>query len=135
MTRSLLFVALVLSGFGTDEPQPLSVRALFGSQTQSLQRHIVTVEGVVRDVVTVPGTSIWGGSGCATYGRSTFMLEDGTGIVPVEVIASCNQAADASPKNGEVLRVTGPVHVLDNDLPRRVSIKATKIEALEDARL
>jgi hypothetical protein len=134
MTRSLLFIALVLSGFGTSEPQQISVRALFSSQTQSLQRHIVTVEGIVRDVVTVPGSSIWGGSGCATYGRSTFMLEDETGLVPVEVIESCNQTADASPKNGESIRVTGSVHVLDSDLPRRVSIQATKIEALEDNR-
>lgn len=126
-TRGLLFVALALSGYGTSEPQETSIRALSNSQPQGFQRHIVTVEGVVKDVVLVPDSSIEEGNGCVA-----FMLQDKTGMVPIEVLEFCNHAVDGLPRDGEYIRVTGPVHVLDGDLPRRVRIQATKIETLKD---
>lgn len=69
---------------------------------------------------------------CLLYGRASLVLEDETGSLPVVVLGSCNPgAAEALPKDGDLVRVTGFVQVLKSDPPRDVRVQATAIQILE----
>ena len=66
------------------------------------------------------------------YGGVSFILEDETGLVPVEVLGNCKPgAAEALPRDGDRVRVTGFVQVLKGDAPRDVRVLATVIHILE----
>jgi hypothetical protein len=48
------------------------------------------------------------------------------------VLGSCNPAAaEALPKDGDLVRVTGFVQVLTGDAPRDIRVQATAIQILE----
>lgn len=124
-----LGLLLCISLVHASEPQPVSIQTLLSPQAMSYQRRMVTVEGVVKAVSIQ--TTAWT-SRCTLYGRGAFLLEDDTGIIPVEVLGSCfSGAADASPKDGDRVRLTAIVHVLQSDPPRQVRLQAMNIHLLE----
>ena len=47
-----------------------------------------------------------------TYGQATFNLDDGTGILPVEVISRCGRQPSPLPNNGDEVHLTVSIHVL-----------------------
>ncbi len=60
------------------------------------------------------------------------MLEDDTGSLPVVILGSCYpDAADALPKDGDQVRVTGVVQMLKSEPPRDVRVQASQIQILE----
>lgn len=70
-------------------PKQVSIQMIV-AEGSSIQRHHVTLQGVVNDLQVLPSPSRRGYGNCLlTYGQATFGLDDGTGILPVEVIGSC----------------------------------------------
>lgn len=66
------------------------------------------------------------------YGRATFVLEDETNSLLVEVLGGCKPSAvDVLPKDGDRVRVTGLVQVRKSEAPRDVRLLATAIQILE----
>ncbi len=126
---SLLVVAVLLSGFGADTSEPVSIETVLSWNVTSYQRHTVTVEGVARAVIHLPPVA---NIRCRVlYGRAAFMLEDEAGIVPVEVLGNCTPSAyNGLPQEGDRVRVTGIVEVMSTNLPRQVRIQATSIQVL-----
>lgn len=50
----------------------------------------------------------------------------------MEVLESCSpNALDVLPKEGETVRLTGTVHVLNSDFPRHVIVEAATIQILD----
>jgi hypothetical protein len=69
---------------------------------------------------------------CLLYGRAAFLLEDETGIIPVEVLGTCHpHVVEVLPHNGDHVRITGLVQVLKSEAPRHVRIQAMTIQILE----
>jgi len=129
MTCNLLVASLLLSAADASEPEQLSIQTLLSPQATSYQQRLVTLEGVTSALQTLPVSP---GRLCLLYGRASFVLGDETGSLPVEVLGSCKpSAADALPKDGDRVRVTGHVHVLKSEAPRDVRIQATRIQILE----
>lgn len=115
-------------------PEQVSIQTLL-AQAPSHHLHVVTLQGVTRGIEITPPfpfTAFSGEVGCVLYGRATFILEDGTGSLPVVVLGSCSpQAVDTLPKDGDVVRMTAMIHVLTTDLPVRVQAQATEIRILD----
>jgi len=66
------------------------------------------------------------------YNIASFTQKDETDSLPVVVLGSCNPAAaEALPKDGYWVRITGFVQVLKSDPPRDVRVQATAIQILE----
>ncbi|MDH5348950.1 MAG: hypothetical protein OEY60_12245 [Nitrospira sp.] len=65
------------------------------------------------------------------YGRAAFILDDETGILPLEVLGHCNpNAYDGLPQDGDRVRVTGIVEVMSSHLPRQVRIQAMSLQVI-----
>jgi len=108
-----------LSYAGT--PEQVSIQMIV-AEGSSIQRHQVTLQGVVTDLQALPGPS----RNCMlTYGQATFTLDDGTGILPVEVIGRCWRQPSPLPKNGDEVRLTAIIQVLNTDLPLRLLAQTT----------
>lgn len=124
---------LSVSSVSAGDPERVSIQTLLSPQATTYQRRAVTLEGVTSELQVLPPSR--GGKDCPVlYGRAVFMLEDETGIMPVEVFGTCNpQAADALPHDGDHVRITGPVQVLKSEPPRQVRIQAMTIQILESA--
>ncbi len=133
MTIGFLTTSLFLNPAGAIEPERVSIQTLFSLQATSYQQRLVTLEGVTSTLQIVPPFYFSSHrTRCLLYGRASFVLEDETGSLPVVVLGSCNPGvADALPKDGDRVRVTGIVQVLKSDLPRDVRVQATRIEILE----
>ena len=131
MTWSLLSVSLFLSPVGAAEPEQVSIHMLLSPQGISYQQHLVTIKGVINALQILPPTV--GGRKChVLYGQATFVLEDETGSLTVEVLGGCTPSAmEALPKNGSHVRVTGHVHVRKSEPPRDVRVQVTQIQLLE----
>ncbi len=130
--RSLLMLSVLLcpSRVSAGDPEHVSIQILLSPQATSYQRHTVTVEGVIRDLqVLSPSAARY----ClAIHGRASFVVEDETGSVPVDVLGACHPNADDTlPKEGDRVRITGLVHVLTSDAPRQVRIQAGTIQIVE----
>jgi hypothetical protein len=66
------------------------------------------------------------------YGQATFIVDDGTGSLPMYVLPSClPQAGAALPKDGDVVSVRAVIFVLGTELPVRVRAQATDIRILD----
>jgi hypothetical protein len=114
MTCSLL-VASLLSPVNAAEPEQVSIQTLLSPQATSHQQHLVTLKDVTSALQIVPPffDSPYRGKLCLLYGRASFVLEDETDSLPVDVLGSCNPSAvKALPKDGDRVRVTGIVQVL-----------------------
>ena len=127
---------LGVSSVSAGDPEQVSVQTLFSPRVLSYQQHAVTVEGVIQNLqVFSPFDRTNGRSApakCLLYGRATFLLEDETGIIPVEVLGSCHpRVVDLLPHNGDHVRITGLVQVLKSEAPRHVQIQAMTIQILE----
>jgi hypothetical protein len=111
-------------------PEQVSIQALF-AQAPSYQLHTVTLQGGISELQFLPPTPA--GKCRLLYGRATFILDDGTGSLPVEMPGSCflPPPTYAPPKNGDVVRVTAVIHVLNSDLPPRLRARATDIKILD----
>lgn len=133
LTLSVLLCAGTVHG---GDPERVSIHVLLSPQATSYQRHAVTIEGLTSDLQTLsPSVGTYSPSRpalCPLYGRASFMVEDDTGMLPVDVLGSCNPNAFAAlPKEGDRVRITGLVHVLKTEAPRHVRIQAMTIQILE----
>ncbi|MBX3301043.1 MAG: OB-fold nucleic acid binding domain-containing protein [Nitrospira sp.] len=128
---------LSVSSVSASDPERVSIQTLFSPQALSYQQHAVTVEGVIQDLqVLSPFDRTNGRSApakCLLYGRAAFLLEDETGIIPVEVLGTCHpHVVELLPHNGDRVRITGLVQVLKSEAPRQVRIQAATIQMLEE---
>lgn len=128
LTLTMLLCASAVSG---GDPEHVSIQTLFSLRALSYQQHAVTVEGVTSELQVLPPSR--GGKHCpALYGRAVFMLEDETGIIPVEVLGTCHpKVVDLLPHDGDRVRITGLVQVLKSEAPRQVRLQAMTIQILE----
>jgi len=139
MTKLLILGVLLCASTVTGgDPEHVSIQTLFSPRVLSYQQHAVTVEGVVQDLqVLSPFDRTNGRSApakCLLYGRAAFLLEDETGIIPVEVLGSCHpHVVDVLPHDGDRVRITGLVQVLKSEPPRHVRIQTMTIHMLESA--
>jgi hypothetical protein len=110
-------------------PEQVPIQALLSAQAASYQKHQVTLVGVAGDIAIAP-PYLLPKCGRLLYGQATFMLDDGTGSLPVDVFGSCvgPKAVDELPQNGNRVRVTAVIEVLATDSPRRVRARATEIQ-------
>lgn len=106
-------------------PQQMSIQRIV-AEGSSIQRHHVTLQGVAHDMHALPSPSRRGYGTCVrTYGQATFSLDDGTGILTVEVIGSCGPPPGPLPQNGDEVRLTAIIHVLNTGLPLRLLAQTT----------
>ncbi len=112
--------------------EQLSIQTLL-AQAASYELRIVTLRGVIKDMQVKPPTL--SNYKCSMlYGQATFILDDGTGSLPVDVLPSClPQAAAALPKEGDVVSVSAVIFVQRTELPIRVRAQATEIRLVPDA--
>jgi hypothetical protein len=102
-------------------PEPVSIQKVV-AEGSSIQRRQVTLQGVVHDLQVLASPS----RNCLlTHGQATFNLDDGTGILPVEVISRCGRQPSPLPNNGDEVHLTVIIHVLNTDLPLRLLAQAT----------
>ena len=135
---SLFVPAFLLNPANAAEPERFSIETLLSPQATSYQQHQVTLEGVMSVLQIIPPivrSYSPHSKPCLLYGRASFVLEDETGLLSVVVLGNCNPgAAEALPKDGDRVRVTGLVHVLKGDAPRDIRVQATSIQILESHR-
>lgn len=68
------------------------------------------------------------------YGEATFVLEDDTGSLPVEVLTGCRSPAAASlPKEGDQVVLSAVIYISKGEMPMRVWAQATEIRLISDA--
>lgn len=128
MTSSLLTASLFFCPADAAEPERVAIQMLLSPQATSYQQRLVMLEGVVHALQTEPPFP----GRCLLHGRATFVLEDETGSLPVEILGSCKPSAvEALPKDGDRVRITGIVQVLKSAAPRDVRVQATQIQILE----
>lgn len=136
MMRSLLIGTMLFHPTmgKAGEPEYVSIQTLLSPQAASYQRHMVTVQGVANNIEIIPAAPPRPRKQpcLLVYGRATFSLDDETGSLPVEVLGSCSpNALEMLPKEGETVRLTGTVHVLNSDSPRHVIVQAATIQILD----
>jgi len=135
IAHSLFVPVLLLNLADAAEPERVSIQTLLSPQATSYQQHLVTLEGVMSTLQIIPpivGSYSPRSKPCLLYGRASFVLEDETGSLPVVVLGSCNPgAAEALPKDGDRVRVTGIAQMLKSETPRDVGVQATVIQILE----
>jgi len=120
----------ILSTSGAIEQ--LSIQTLL-AQAPSYELHIVTLRGVIREMYAMPPIGP-GKYGCLLDGRATFVLEDNTGSLPVEVLGNCRpQAAASLPKDGDQIVLSAVIYISKGEMPMRVWAKATEIRLIPDA--
>jgi hypothetical protein len=131
LSYSLIVAALLLSPAHAAEPERVSIQKLLSPQATSYQQQLVTLEGVTSQLQLLPPAS--GVKKCPIlYGRATFMLETETDSLPIEVLGGCKPSAvEVLPKDGDLVRVNGIVHVLKSEAPRNVRVVTTQIQILE----
>jgi hypothetical protein len=135
LSLSLLLCASTVHG---GDQEQVSIQTLFSLRVLSYQQHAVTVEGVIQDLQVLSpfdGTTVPSGPAkCLLYGRAVFLLEDKTGIIPVEVLGTCHpHVVELPPHNGAHVPITRLVQVLKSEAPRHVRIQAMTIQMLESA--
>lgn len=118
---AMLLTCWTLSYAGA--PEQVSIQKIV-AEGSSMQRHQVTLQGVVHDLQAVPSRRGYGNC-LLTYGQAIFSLDDGTGILSVEVIGRCGRQPSPLPKNGDQVRLTAIIQVLNTDLPLRLLAQAT----------
>ena len=128
MGTGIILMCWTLSYAGA--PKQVSIQTLV-AQAPSYESHLVTLQGIVSDMEIRPSTRT---RACHVVdGRATFTVEDETGSIPVEVQGVCGRplADGALPKNGDTVRLTAHIHLLNRDLPVRLRAKAATITILD----
>jgi len=128
----VMFMAFTPSLAGATEP--LSILTLL-NQAPSYQLRVVTLRGAVKNMhATPPFYAMMHEAGCLIHGQATFVLEDETGSLPVEVFGSCSpESATALPKDGDRIIVSAVVHVSKGEVPARVWAQATELHIAPNA--
>lgn len=129
----ILLLTMVVTSYMTavyaGTPEQVSIQHLL-AQAPSYDLHVVTLQGVTRDLQILPPLPL---PKCGLVdGRATFTLDDGTGSIVVEVLGSCSRRVlDPLPKDGNVVRMSATIHLLNTNLPFRVQAVADTIQVLE----
>ncbi len=132
----ILLLAIVLPSHMSivyaGDPELISIQNLL-AQAPSYHLRSVMLEGIARDVQVMPTTPQRFPRGtCVTYGRATFSLDDGTTILPVEVMGSCSpRAAEMLPKDGDRVRLTAIIQLLTTNLPVQVRAQSAEIVVID----
>jgi hypothetical protein len=72
---------------------------------------------------------------CLLYGQATFVLDDDTGSLSVEVFGSCSpQSATALPKDGDWIILSAVIYISKGEMPVKVWAHATDLHITPDAR-
>jgi hypothetical protein len=114
-------------------PEHVSIQTLY-TQAPSFHLHSVTLQGVISELQLMPPTPTPGGKCRLLYWRGTFILDDGTGSLPVEMPGTCflpPSPTHTPPQNGDLVMVTAVIHLLNTDLPPRLRGRATDIQILK----
>jgi hypothetical protein len=136
---SVLFLVCVhseciLSTSGATEQ--LSIQTLL-AQAASYELQIVTLRGVIKDMQAKPPILLKRNrpyAPCLLYGQATFVLEDDTGSLPVEVFGNCRPEAAASlPNDGDQVVLKAVIQISKGEMPMRVWAQATEIRLVPDA--
>jgi hypothetical protein len=136
--RSLLLLVFVLSECilsKSGATEQLSIQTLL-AQAPSYEPQIVTLRGVIKDMQAMPPIPAMARKGCPVfYGQATFVLEDETGSLPVEVLAGCRpQAAATLLNDGEQVVLSAVIHISKGEMPMRVWAQASEVRPIPDAR-
>ena len=134
---SVLLLGCVLSGYflsTSRATEQLSIQTLL-AQAPSYELQIVTLRGVIREMQAMPPIPAMARKGCPVfYGQATFVLEDDTGSLPVEVLAGCRPQAIATlPNDGEQVVLSAVIYISKGEMPMRVWAQATAIRLVPDA--
>ena len=124
-----LILVLFMTSVYTAASEQLSIQSLL-SQAPSYAHHDVTIQGVTRDMQVMPPLSL---SNCSKrYRQATFILDDSTGSLSIDVLGNClPQAVAALPKDGDEVIVRSVIFVDTSELPVRVRAQATDIGILD----
>lgn len=115
---TLCSIALVLSMLSVSIPslsratEQLSIHTPL-TQAPSYELRVVTLRGAVQNMQAVPPFfSMMHEAGCLIYGQATFVLEDDTGSLPVEVFGTGSpQSATALPKDGDEVVLSAVIYI------------------------
>jgi hypothetical protein len=127
----LVFVLLACIFSTSGAAELLSIQTLL-AQAPSYELRLVTLRGGIRDMQAMPPISSGTRKpGCLLYGQATFVLEDDTGSLPVEVFGSCSPEAAASlPKDGDQIVLSAVIYISKGEIPVRVWAQATEIHLI-----
>jgi len=126
----LAFTGMSSTSEATEE---LSIQTVL-ARAPSLDLHIVQLRGVVRRMEVMP--PLPAGRGCKIYGRATFILDDETGSLPVEVLGRSGclpEAADLLPKEGDRILLTAQIRLSKDQLPVKVWAQASEFQLVPDS--
>jgi hypothetical protein len=128
----LVFILSECSLSTSGATEQLSIQTLI-AQAPSYELRIVTLRGIIKDMRVMPPTP--SNYKCSMlYGQATFILDDGTGSLPMDVLPSClPQAAASLPKDGDQVVLNAVIHISYGELPVRVWAQATEIRLVPDA--
>lgn len=134
--RSIVLILFMLSVSAPSlsrATEQLSIQALL-TQAATYELRVVSLHGFVRNMQVVPPFfAMMHEAGCLLYGQATFVLEDETGTLPVEVFGSCSpQSATALPKDGDEVVLSAVIHISKGTIPARVWAQATELRLLRD---
>ena len=113
--------------------EPLSIQTLL-AQATTYELRVVLLHGLVRSMQVVPPFfAMMHEAGCLLYGQATFVLEDETGALPVEVFGSCSpQSPTALPKDGDEVVLSAVIHISNREMPAKVWAQATELRLHRD---
>jgi hypothetical protein len=133
----MLLLVFVLSEYffsTSGATEQLSIQTLL-AQAPSYELRLVTLRGVIREMQAMPPIPAMALKGCPVfYGQATFILEDDTGSLPVEVLAGCRpQAAATLLNDGEQVVLSAVIHISKGEMPMQVWAQASEIRPIPDA--
>jgi hypothetical protein len=129
----LLAVSFACISSTSGATEEISIQTLL-AQAPSYELQIVRLRGVARGIELMPPLPAV--RGCKIYGRATFVLEDETGSLPVEVLgrSSCLPGAtDFLPKEGDRIILTAQIYLSKDQLPVKVWAQASEIQLVPDS--
>jgi hypothetical protein len=128
---TIIIAACWTASYAGDPPQ-VSVQTIY-AQAPSYESHMATVQGVVSELHINSPIQAPGFKCVVPSGQATFVLDDGTGSLPIEVLGSClpQKTINALPQNGDLVRVIAVIHLLNTDLPARLRGVAASIQILD----
>lgn len=141
LRSTLCSIVLVLSMLSVSTPslsgatEELSIQNLL-TQAPSYELRVVTLRGAVQNMQAIsPFYAMMHEAGCLIHGQATFVLDDDTGSLPVEVFGSCSpQSATALPKDGDWIILSAVIYISKGEMPVKVWAHATELHITPDAR-
>jgi hypothetical protein len=134
MYNTKLLIMFLVAGstvsYAGDSPL-VSIQTIY-AQAPSYESHLATVQGVVSELL-ISAVQAPRYKCVIPSGQATFVIDDGTGSLVIEVWGSCSpqQTISALPKNGDSVRVTATIHLQNRDLPVRLRGVADSIQILD----